>query len=40
MTIKMNLAEFCEVLHNVANKENVPPEASAELSAQPTQSKP
>jgi len=39
MTIKMDLAEFCEVLHNVANKENVPPEASAEPSAQPTQSK-
>jgi len=42
MTIKMDLAQFCEVLnkvaHKEANKENVPPEAPAEPRAQPTQS--
>jgi len=38
MTIKMDLAQFCQVLHNVVNKENIPPDASAEPSAQPTQS--
>jgi len=38
MTIKMDLAQFCQVLHSAANKENVPPESSAEPSAQPTQS--
>ena len=37
MTIKMDLAQFWEVLNKVANKENVPPEASAEPSTQPTQ---
>ena len=34
----MDLAQFCQVLHNVVNKENIPPDASAEPSAQPTQS--
>jgi len=42
MTIKMDLAQFCEVLnkvsHKEANKENVPPGAPTAPREQPTQS--